>query len=119
MNRVEQRKHERYKTEIIASIHTQNETLPGTLDISRGGFKMALEKEVHPDTKLVIELKSLGEYAFKGIVKWSSQERQEQKSVYFIGVEVEDILWTNLKVVHFIKWSEFVERVVSEGAGQN
>ena len=115
MKDIDRRRYKRYKTEILASIYTQDETISGTLvNISKGGFNMVLEKVIHPDTKVVIELKFLGEYAFKGVVKWCAQETEEQKTVNYIGVEVEDIIWTNLKIARLIKWSEFVENVVSE-----
>ena len=115
MKDIDRRRYKRYKTAVLASIYTQDETISGTLaNISKGGFNMVSEKVIHPDTKVVIELKFLGEYAFKGVVKWCDQETEEQKTVHYIGVEVEDIIWTNLKVARLIKWSEFVENVVSE-----
>ena len=120
MNLNERRRYPRHETQILATIHTKDETIPGTLvNVGKGGFSMVLEKEILPGNELMIELKSLGEYAFKGIVRWSSQDNQEQNIVYLAGVEVKSIIWTDLKGIRFIKWSEFVEKVVSETAGWN
>ena len=120
MNYVEQRKDKRHKAEILVSVHTKDETIPGTLvNISMGGFKMISEKGIDLNTTVVVELDSLDEYAFKGTVKWCSQEKLEQKIANHIGVNVEDIFWTNLEVTRSIKWSEFVKEVVSEIANKN
>jgi len=119
-NYVEQRKDKRHKAEIQVSVHTKNERISGTLlNISMGGFKMISEKGIDLNTTVVVELDSLVEYAFKGTVKWCSQEKQEQKTVKHIGVKIEDIIWTNLKITRTVKWGEFVKEVVSEIASNN
>jgi hypothetical protein len=119
MNGNEQRRYERYKTEALAAIHTQDESIPATItDMGKGGFGMVIQKAIPQGTQVMVELKFLGEYAIQGIVKWSSQLMDGQHIAYRIGVEVESIIWTDLKTIAFPKWDELVGKIISEAEKQ-
>ena len=119
MNSSDRRQYQRHKTEILASVHTRDETILATItDIGRGGFGMILEKAIPQQSQVVIELEFSGEYAIKGTVTWSSQILQGQNTVYCVGIQAESIIWTDLKAVAFPEWDDLVRKIISEAASR-
>ncbi len=115
MNSTDRRRYPRYEAEIDVTIFTSVEKIPATIiDIGKGGFGIISEKVIKPGTQVLIALKFFDEYAINGIVKWVSQIDQDQKIAYRMGIEAENIIWTDLKAIGFPKWDELVAKILSE-----
>ncbi len=119
MNDNERRRHPRYETEIGVTIYTKDEKMSGTvIDMGQHGFGLVSEEEIQPGSQVMIALNYLGEYAINGIIKWSSQIEQNKNIVYRMGIEVESIIWTDLKAIGFPEWDELAAKILSETEDQ-
>ena len=120
MNGSERRQYPRYEVEIGATIYTKDEKIPATMtDINEGGLGMISEKVIMPGTKVYLSLKFIDEYAIKGIVKWSSQLYKDRNIFYRTGIEVENIVWTDLKAIGFVEGTELIAKILSETGKTN
>ncbi len=115
MNSANRRRYPRYESEIDVMILTNVEKISATIiDIGRSGFGVISEKVIKPGTQVLIVLKFFDEYAINGIVKWISQFGQNQKIFYRMGIEAENIIWTDLKAIGFPKWDDLVAKILSD-----
>ena len=115
MNGTDRRRYPRYEAKIDVTIFTNVEKFSATIiDIGRGGFGIISEKMIRPGTQVMIALKFFDEYAINGIVKWVSQFGQNQNIVYRMGIEAENIIWTDLRAIGFPKWDDLVAKILSK-----
>jgi len=119
MDVIDRRQYKRHQTEILASLYTEDETIPATItDIGAGGFGMVLNQTVPQGTQVMVELKFLGEYAIQGMVVWSSQVLKGRHAACRIGFEAESIIWTDLKSIAFPKWDDLIGKIITEAISQ-
>ena len=115
MNESERRRYPRYETEILVTIYIKDEKISGTIiDMGKHGFRLVSEKAIQPGSQVMIALNFTDDYAINGIIKWSSQIKRDQNVVYSIGIEVESIIWTDLKAMGFPEWDELAAKILSE-----
>ena len=119
MNESERRRYPRYETEILVTIYIKDEKISGTIiDMGKHGFRLVSEKAIQPGSQVMIALNFTDDYAINGIIKWSSQIKRDQNVVYIIGIEVESIIWTDLKAMGFPEWDELAAKILSETKNQ-
>lgn len=110
----ERRRYQRHSVRMLVVLSTDTLHMEAVMvDIGEGGIGIVSPEAISPGTAVLVRMKYFDEYALKGWIKWSCQEDDDGVS-YHMGLEVDCIIWNEMRAISFPERGELVAAVSAE-----